>query len=110
MARINSTSSATRRGAMMSMSVSPPSQSLALLLMKTVTLFVARALGLALDINVMLQWVYWGDKVDFANEQTRDMCKKLLGEDVEPEGVLKYLQQQAKELETWRDRLGMLKH
>jgi hypothetical protein len=80
------------------------------MLMKTVTLFVSRALGLALDINVMLHWVYWGDKVDFANEQTSKMCKKLLGDDVEPEGVLKYLQTQAKELETWRDRLGVLKH
>jgi hypothetical protein len=76
---------------------------------KTVTLFVARAFGFALDVKVMLGWVSWKENT-FTSDEARERCKRLLGEGAKCADVGKYLQEQGKALEQWRNQLRILKH
>jgi hypothetical protein len=75
-----------------------------------VTLFVARAFGLALDCGVMLRWFVWSEtKGGFVGTEEKEACGKLLGWGNGLQEVLEYLRTQGKELEAWRDKLGVLK-
>jgi hypothetical protein len=75
---------------------------------EAVAVFVARAFGLALDIKVMLGWMHLERKV-FVSDETRRMCRALLGSNKGPHDILKYLREQGKELEMWREQLGVVK-